>query len=226
MVARCPTVQFHCVSLSWFRQWQRWLPVTWAYWIWTVDDGRWRQGHPHSLIIRRKGSYKVDTLISLYFVASSNFACHYWVIDCFAHAIGRFFCPWTMHFCHCMGSVPPGLVNIYLFYVRVIHHWIKFDCCCCCWMLGYVNFCWTVLCYHPYLVSMLFADLLSLHLVTFLMLLFLCIWLTDWLCEGLRPSMWRLNMWNRLLLVVTETIEDSEHHWDPTYIQKKEQKCG
>ena len=28
---------------------------------------------------------------------------------------------------------------------------------------------WTVLCYHPYLVSMLFADLLSLHLVTFLM---------------------------------------------------------
>ena len=27
----------------------------------------------------------------------------------------------------------------------------------------------TVLCYHPYLVSMLFADLLSLHLVTFLM---------------------------------------------------------
>jgi len=24
---------------------------------------------------------------------------------------------------------------------------------------------WTVLCYHPYLVSMLFADLLSLHLV-------------------------------------------------------------
>ena len=28
---------------------------------------------------------------------------------------------------------------------------------------------WSVLCYHPYLVSMLFADLLSLHLVTFLM---------------------------------------------------------
>ena len=28
---------------------------------------------------------------------------------------------------------------------------------------------WTVLCYHPYFVSMLFADLLSLHLVTFLM---------------------------------------------------------
>ena len=28
---------------------------------------------------------------------------------------------------------------------------------------------WTILCYHPYLVSMLFADLLSLHLVTFLM---------------------------------------------------------
>jgi len=27
---------------------------------------------------------------------------------------------------------------------------------------------WTVLCYHPYLVSILFADLLSLHLVTFL----------------------------------------------------------
>ena len=59
---------------------------------------------------------------------------------CFAHAIGLFFCPWTMHFCHCTGSVPLGLVNIYLFYVRVIHHWIKFDCCCC-WMLGYVNFC-------------------------------------------------------------------------------------
>ena len=29
---------------------------------------------------------------------------------------------------------------------------------------------WTVLCYHPYLVSMLFAELLSLHLVTFLFL--------------------------------------------------------
>ena len=28
---------------------------------------------------------------------------------------------------------------------------------------------WTVLCYHPYLLPMLFADLLSLHLVTFLM---------------------------------------------------------
>ena len=28
---------------------------------------------------------------------------------------------------------------------------------------------WSVLCYHPYLVPMLFADLLSLHLVTFLM---------------------------------------------------------
>ena len=28
---------------------------------------------------------------------------------------------------------------------------------------------WTVLCYHPYLVSTLFADLVSLHLVTFLM---------------------------------------------------------
>ena len=28
---------------------------------------------------------------------------------------------------------------------------------------------WTVLCYHHYLVSLLFADLLSLHLVTFLM---------------------------------------------------------
>ena len=27
----------------------------------------------------------------------------------------------------------------------------------------------TVLCYHPYLVSMLFADLVSLHLVTFVM---------------------------------------------------------
>ena len=26
---------------------------------------------------------------------------------------------------------------------------------------------WTILCYHPYLVSLLFADLLSLHLVTF-----------------------------------------------------------
>ena len=32
---------------------------------------------------------------------------------------------------------------------------------------------WTVLCYHPYLVSMHFADLLSLHLVTILMFLFL-----------------------------------------------------
>jgi len=32
-----------------------------------------------------------------------------------------------------------------------------------------------LLCYHPYLVSMLFADLLSLHLVTFLMFLFLLI---------------------------------------------------
>ena len=32
---------------------------------------------------------------------------------------------------------------------------------------------WTVLCYHPYLVSLLFADLLSLHLVTFLMFLIL-----------------------------------------------------
>ena len=31
----------------------------------------------------------------------------------------------------------------------------------------------TVLCYHPYLVSMLFADLLSLHLVTFLMFIIL-----------------------------------------------------
>ena len=28
---------------------------------------------------------------------------------------------------------------------------------------------YAVFCYHPYLVSMLFADLLSLHLVTFLM---------------------------------------------------------
>ena len=34
---------------------------------------------------------------------------------------------------------------------------------------------WTVLCYHPYLVSMLFADLLSLHLVTFLMFSYSCI---------------------------------------------------
>ena len=32
---------------------------------------------------------------------------------------------------------------------------------------------WTVLCYHPYLVSMLFADLLSLHLATFLYIMFL-----------------------------------------------------
>jgi len=30
-----------------------------------------------------------------------------------------------------------------------------------------------MLCYHPYLVFMLFADLLSLHLVTFLMFLIL-----------------------------------------------------
>jgi len=34
-------------------------------------------------------------------------------------------------------------------------------------MLGGVVY-WTVLCNHPYLVSILFADLLSLHLVTFL----------------------------------------------------------
>ena len=32
----------------------------------------------------------------------------------------------------------------------------------------------TVLCYHPYLVSMLFADLLSLHLVTFLKFFYSC----------------------------------------------------
>jgi len=38
-------------------------------------------------------------------------------------------------------------------------------------MLGGVVYL-TVLCYHPYLVSMLFADLLPLHLVTFLMFLF------------------------------------------------------
>jgi len=119
MVTLCPTIQFHCVSLSWFRQWQRWLPVTWAYWIWTVDDGRWRQGHPHSLIIRREGGYKADSLISLYFVNSCNFACPYYAIGCFAHAIGRFFCPWTMHCCHCMGSVPLGLVNIYLIAERI-----------------------------------------------------------------------------------------------------------
>jgi len=31
--------------------------------------------------------------------------------------------------------------------------------------VGWVVY-WTVLCYHPYLVPMLFADLLSLHLVT------------------------------------------------------------
>jgi len=31
-----------------------------------------------------------------------------------------------------------------------------------------------LLCYHPYLVSMLFADLLSLHLVTFLMFFYSC----------------------------------------------------
>ena len=31
----------------------------------------------------------------------------------------------------------------------------------------------TILCYHPYLASMLFADLLSLHLLTFLMLFIL-----------------------------------------------------
>ena len=30
----------------------------------------------------------------------------------------------------------------------------------------------TVLCYHPYLVSMLFADLLSIHLVTFFKMFF------------------------------------------------------
>ena len=40
---------------------------------------------------------------------------------------------------------------------------------------------WTVSCYHPYLVSMLFADLLSLHLVTFLMLFVLVkYWTSKW----------------------------------------------
>ena len=39
----------------------------------------------------------------------------------------------------------------------------RVDCVLNCFMLS------SVLCYHPYLVSMLFADLLSLHLVTFLM---------------------------------------------------------
>ena len=38
-------------------------------------------------------------------------------------------------------------------------------------MLGGVVY-WTVLCYHPYLFSMLFADLLSLHLVTFFSLVY------------------------------------------------------
>ena len=37
---------------------------------------------------------------------------------------------------------------------------------------------WTVLSYHPYLVSMFFADLLSLHLVTFLMFSFILVHVT------------------------------------------------
>jgi len=42
---------------------------------------------------------------------------------------------------------------------------------------------WTVLCYHPYLVSMLFADLLSLHLVTFLMFFILVIFRSAYILE-------------------------------------------
>jgi len=42
-----------------------------------------------------------------------------------------------------------------------------------------------LLCYHPYLVSMLFADLLSLHLVTFLML-FILVYYSD----GQNAKMW------------------------------------
>jgi len=34
-----------------------------------------------------------------------------------------------------------------------------------------------LLCYHPYLVSMLFADLLSLHLVTFIMFFYSCLYI-------------------------------------------------
>ena len=68
---------------------------------------------------------------------------------------------------------------------------------------------WTVLCYHPYLVSMLFADLLSLHLVTFLMLFILvsfgcaiygkwnvviffldCTWVTNWSCSPDTSTPW------------------------------------
>jgi len=44
------------------------------------------------------------------------------------------------------------------------------------WEVHYFNverYVWTVLSYHPCLFSLLFADLLSLHLVTFLMFLFL-----------------------------------------------------
>ena len=37
----------------------------------------------------------------------------------------------------------------------------------------------TVLCYHPYLVSILFDDLLSLHLVTFLMFFIIVIIMTN-----------------------------------------------
>jgi len=37
---------------------------------------------------------------------------------------------------------------------------------------------WTVLCYHPYLVSMLFGDLLSLRLVTFLTIFFILVHVT------------------------------------------------
>ena len=46
--------------------------------------------------------------------------------------------------------------------------------------------CWTVLCYHPYLVSMLFADLLSLLLVTSLMssiLVHLTFFSSRWMLE-------------------------------------------
>jgi len=47
-----------------------------------------------------------------------------------------------------------------------------------------------LLCYHPYLVSMLFADLLSLHLVTFLKFFYSCILLT----RQRRRRIWALSL--------------------------------
>jgi len=45
-----------------------------------------------------------------------------------------------------------------------------------------------LLCYHPYLVSMLFADLLSLHLVTFLMSFILVYIDVMVLCDNYTPG--------------------------------------